>query len=57
MKGRVDKSADALSGRGAMITDDDDDDDDMAEAPALPIFASLMLGRLAGRGWWLRRRA
>ena len=54
MKGRVDKSADALSGRGAMMTDDDD----MAEAPALPLFASLMLGGLlAGRGWWLRRRA
>ncbi len=56
VKGRVDKSADALSGRGAMMTDDDDDD--RAEAPALPIFASLMLGGLlAGRGWWLRRRA
>ena len=38
--------------------DDDDDDDDMDAAPALPIFASLVLGGLlAGRGWWLRRRA
>ena len=28
------------------------------DAPALPIFATLMLGGvLAGRGWWLRRRA
>ena len=55
MKGRVNRSADALSGRGAMMTDDDDD---TAEALALPIFASLMLGGLlAGRGWWLRRRA
>ncbi len=52
----VDRAGNALSGRGGMMTDDDDDD--MDEAPALPIFATLLLGGvLAGRGWWLRRCA
>ena len=56
VKGIVNTAGNALSGRGMMT--DDGDGDDMADAPALPIFATLMLGGLlAGRGWWLRRRA
>ena len=55
VKGIVDTAGNALSGRGAMT---DGGDDGMDEAPALPIFATLLLGgALAGRGWWLRRRA
>ncbi len=44
----------ALSGRGAMMTDDEDEE----EAPALPLVGIGLLGLLlAGRGAWLRRRA
>ena len=54
VKSIVNMAGNALSGR-AMMTGGDDG---MDEAPALPIFATLALGGLlAGRGWWLRRRA
>lgn len=54
-KAVVDKAGNALSGRGAMMTDGGDDG--MTDAPALPFIATIGLGGiLAGRGWWLRRR-
>ena len=49
---RVVKSANALSGQAAMMTDEEEE-----EAPALPLAGIAILGTLlAGRGWWLRRR-
>ena len=50
---RVVKSAAALSGQSAMMTDEEEEE----EAPALPLAGIAILGALlAGRGWWLRRR-